>query len=128
MAILTLTFPSIISELMHRALNTVQSWHRGKEPSVNLDKTEHLLFIKNKVERFIASVLLNKLIHPTGSVEYVGVIQNAKLTWRQHVKQRLSNAYSSLWLCCRTITRPGILCQKMCFGFIQVQEELCLYV
>jgi hypothetical protein len=81
MALLNVTFPSIISELMHRALNIVQSWHRAKEPSVNPDKTKHLLFIKNRVDRFIASDLLNKVIPPTGPVEYVGVIQNAKLTW-----------------------------------------------
>jgi hypothetical protein len=32
------TFPSTISELMHRALNILQSWHRDKKPSVNPDK------------------------------------------------------------------------------------------
>jgi hypothetical protein len=36
-------------------------------------------------------------------MNYLGIILDAKLTWREHVKQRISKAYSLFWLCLRTI-------------------------
>lgn len=40
-----------------------------------------------KVDRFTEPVLLNRSEHPTGSVKYLGVILDAKLTWLEYVKQ-----------------------------------------
>jgi hypothetical protein len=57
------------------------------------------------MDRFIEPVLLNRVIHPTRSVKYLGVLLDAMLTWREHVKQRISKAYSSFWLCYQTLDK-----------------------
>jgi hypothetical protein len=46
-----------------------------------------VLFIKRK------KVLVNGVICPTGSVKYTGAILDAKLTWREDMKRRISKAY-----------------------------------
>jgi hypothetical protein len=52
-----------------------------------LDKKESVLFMKRKVDRFTEPVLLNRPEHSTGSMKYIGVILDAKLIWRERVKQ-----------------------------------------
>jgi hypothetical protein len=55
---------------------------------------ELVLFTKEqKVEGFMKPTVLNTVLHTTGSLK---VILDAELTWREHVKQRISKSYSSL--------------------------------
>jgi hypothetical protein len=64
-----------------------------------------MLFTKGKKRgwvKFIEPVLIDRVIYPIGSVTYLGVTLDAKLTWRKHVKQRISKACSSFWLCCQS--------------------------
>lgn len=114
--LITRIFPTTVSELMQRALNTIQSWCRAKVLSFNPDKMEFELFTKRMMgNRFIDHVLLNRTIRPTGSVNYLGVILDTKLTWRETAKQRISEAYSSLWLGRRTLDKTWDLIQACAY-------------
>jgi hypothetical protein len=82
---------------MQKALNTVQRWRTAWESSLNPDALEHILLVKRQNgDRFIESVLLNGVIRPSGSVKYLEVILDVKVTWREHVKAK--NWYSLLSL------------------------------
>jgi hypothetical protein len=59
---------------------------------------EIMVFIKKKkVEGFVEPPLPNTVLHTTRSPKYLGGILDAKLTWREHMKQRIGKAYSSFW-------------------------------
>jgi hypothetical protein len=47
---------------------------------------------KKKIEGFLKHILLDTVLNTTGSVKYLGLILDAKLTWRMHVKGRISAA------------------------------------
>jgi hypothetical protein len=73
-----------------------------------------MLFTKRKkVDGFIEPVLLNSVVCPTRSVKYLGVILDAKLTWKEHLKQRISKTYSSSWWCHQTLGKTWGLKPKM---------------
>jgi hypothetical protein len=56
---------------------------------------EIVVFIKKKkVEDFVEPPVPNTVLHTTRPLKYVGVILDAKLTWREHMKQRMGKAYS----------------------------------
>jgi len=77
-----------------------------------------VLFTKMlNVDGFMEPVPLNRVIRPTGLVMYMGVILDAKLTWR---KQRMRKTYSSFWLCCQTLGKTWGLKAKLCTGYLEV--------
>jgi hypothetical protein len=91
-------FPNTVSEHMLRAMNIVQGWPRAKNPSATPNKTELVLFSKRRKAGFTEPTPLNTVLHTTRSVKYLWVILHAKLSWRQHVKQKISNANYSFFL------------------------------
>jgi hypothetical protein len=80
---------------------------------------------RKKLDRFIQPVLLNRVISPIGSVKYLEVILDAKMTWRKLVKQmkvKLTLAFD----CVGPSVRPKVKSRKLFTGFIQVQYGLCV--
>jgi hypothetical protein len=94
-----------ISELMQRALNVVQRLCRARGLA---DETKLVLFAnRERAEGFMKPALLNTLLHTTRLVKYLGFILNAKLTWREHVKQRINEVCAPLWLSHSTLGKTS---------------------
>jgi hypothetical protein len=85
--LITRNLPSTVSEHITKLVQA--------KGSVNSNKTKLVLFTKKKkVDRFREPVLLNRVIHPTGLLKYLEIL-DAKLTWREHVKPEINIFYSS---------------------------------
>jgi hypothetical protein len=78
--LITLKFPITVPELTQRALDLVQSWYRAEKLSVQTTAETGLFAKSKKVDGFVENVLLNGVIHPAGSVRYLGVVLDATLT------------------------------------------------
>jgi hypothetical protein len=68
--------------------------------------------------------VLNTMLHSAGSLKYLGVILDAKMTWREHVKQSVK-----LGCVIGLLVRPGVINLKLYIGFyIVVVRPTLMYV
>ena len=97
-------FPNTVSGLMQWALSTVEIWCNEVRLSVNPNKTELVAFTrKRKLQGFFEPHFFGVKLSLSGSVKYLGVILDSRLTWREHVevKVRKAKAHNLLWACRR---------------------------
>jgi hypothetical protein len=95
-------FPNTISGLMQWALSTVEIWCNEVRLSVNPNKTGLLAFTrKRKLRGFFEPHFFGVKLSLSGSVKYLGVILNSRLTWREHVEAKVRKAHNLLWACRR---------------------------
>jgi hypothetical protein len=96
-------FPYTVSELMQRALHTVEKWCAEVGLSVNPDKTDLVVFTKkSKPDGFLQPLLFGVTLHRSESVCYLGVTLDSRLTWRERVNNKVVKAQNSLWACRRS--------------------------
>jgi hypothetical protein len=95
-------FPNTVSGLMQWALSTVEMWCNKVELSVNPDKTGLAAFTrKRKLQGFFEPHFFGVRLSVSGSVKYLGVILDSRLTWREHVEGNMQKAHNLLWACRR---------------------------
>ncbi|XP_063381255.1 uncharacterized protein LOC134667773 [Cydia fagiglandana] len=93
---------STLSDLMQRALNTINTWCGENELSINADKTIIVPFTnKRKLDKLKPLVMNGKTIPFSTEVKYLGVTLDQKLTWNKHVDGTIQKARSALAICCR---------------------------
>ena len=87
---------------MQWALSTIEIWCNKVGLSVNPDKTGLVAFTrKRKLQGFFEPHVFAVKLSFLGSVKYVGVILDSRLTWREHVKVKVRKAHNLLWACRR---------------------------
>jgi RNA binding protein fox-1 len=95
-------FPNTVSGIMQMALGIAENWCNGLGLSVNPDKTGIVAFTrKRKLEGLFEHRIVGRKLQSSGSVKYLGVILDSRLTWREHVDVRVRKAQNSLWACRR---------------------------
>jgi hypothetical protein len=96
-------FPNTVSELMQGALHTAEKWCDEVGLSVNADKTDLFVFTKKRnPDGFFQPLLFGVTLHCSESVRYLGVTVDSRLTWREHVNNKVVKARNSLWACRRS--------------------------
>jgi hypothetical protein len=95
-------FPITVSGLMQWALSTIEIWCSEVRLSVNPDKTRLFAFTrKRKLQGFFEPQLSGVKLSLSGSVKYLGVILDSRLTWKEHVEVKVRKAHNLLWACRR---------------------------
>jgi hypothetical protein len=79
-------FPNTVSGLMQWALSTVETWCNKVGLLVNPDKTGLIAFTrKRKLLGFFQPQFFGVKLSLLGSIKYLGVILDSRLTWKGHV-------------------------------------------
>jgi hypothetical protein len=95
-------FPNMVSRIMQMALGIIEKWCSEVGLSVNPDKTGLVAFMRRrKLTGFFEPRFFGRILQHSGSVKYLGVILDSRLTWREHVDVRVRKAQNSLWACRR---------------------------
>jgi hypothetical protein len=99
-------FPDTVSGLMQWALHAVERWCDEHGLSVNPDKTGLVTFTRRrKLPGFFDSRLFGATLRCSRSTKYLGVILDARLTWKEHVDAKVRNARNMMWTCRRACGR-----------------------
>ena len=102
-------FPNTVSGLMQWALLTIEIWCSEVELSIKPDKTGLVAFTrKRKHQGFFEPRFFGVKLSISGSVKYLGVILDSRLTWREHVEVKARKAHNLLWACRRVFGGRGL--------------------
>jgi hypothetical protein len=96
-------FLNMVLELMQRALHTLETWCGEVGLLVNPDKTNLVVFMKKrKLFGFFEPLLFGVTVHHSELVRYLGVTLDSRLTWWEHVNDKVVKPDNSLWACRRS--------------------------
>jgi hypothetical protein len=99
--LITRKFPNTVSDVMEKALNIAQRRCRAHELSVNPNKME-LMFIEPTLLNTFAAFC------QAGEVPVSRGCPRCEAALEENVKQRISKACCSFWLCYRTLGESGV--------------------
>jgi hypothetical protein len=110
-------FPNTVSALTQWALSTGEIWCSEVGLSVNPDKTGLVAFTrKRKLQGFFEQWLSGVKLSLSGSVKYLGVILDSRLTWKEHVELKVRKAHNLLWTCRTACGLGGVWGQRWSVG------------
>ena len=71
-------------------LNIILDWFRANSLTLNVQKTNYLLFAPDKKRHAVYLNVDNILIQPSNAIKFLGIVVDDKLEWTQHVKNVLT--------------------------------------
>ena len=94
-----------MQSILNRELKHVTQWLYANRLSLNIDKTNYVLFHcpRKKMDHEINLLLDDKPIHQTNSVKYLGVLTDSNLSWKPHIHE-LSKKIAKTWYSVQTST------------------------
>ena len=91
--------PLTISNLMQEAINTAADWGIKVGLKFSPTKTTAMLFTRKRIKYGTLSLMINgSPISWAPTVKYLGITFDQKLTWTEHVKQKLKKAKAHLFM------------------------------
>jgi hypothetical protein len=80
------------------ALGIIEKWCGEVGLSVNPAKTGLVAFTRRrKLVGFFEPPFFGKILQRSGSIKYLGIILDSRLTWSEHVEVKVRKAQNSLW-------------------------------
>jgi hypothetical protein len=91
---------------MQWALHSVKGWCDEHGLLVNPDKTGLVAFTrKKKLPGFFEPRLFGVTLQCARSTKDLGVILDARLTWKEHIEAKVRKAHNMMWACRRACRR-----------------------
>ena len=81
--------PEVIRKTLNNELKLLYEWLCANRLSLNVDKTEFIIFRppRTKLNNRIVLNLNNKKIHESRKIKYLGLIMDDRLTWKFHINE-----------------------------------------
>lgn len=93
---------SVLSDSTQSGIRIVEKWCDETGLSVNPDKSEIVIFTKNRLMNgYRNPKIFGKEIMNTNQTKYLGIILDSKLNWSKHIDYRLNKCLKIFW-CCRS--------------------------
>ncbi len=88
---------STVVDSMQKSLSVAENWCKTKGPSINLEKTEVVVFKrKRKTERLVKHKYQDVKLNLSNKIKYLGIILSEKLMWKAHVKTQVKKVLKAL--------------------------------
>jgi hypothetical protein len=99
-------FPNTVSGLIQWALLSVEEWCGEHGLTVNPGTTGlDAINRKRKLPGFFVPKFFGVPLQCSRSIKYLGVILDARLTWKEHIEMRVGKARNMMWACRRACGR-----------------------
>ena len=101
-------FPDFVSEL-NTELTKMYKWFCINKLSLNIAKTNYILFGRYNHQRIVAIIINNVTIQKVQATKFVGILIDESLNWKNHikmVKSKLSKVASVIYKVSRCVGRP----------------------
>lgn len=84
----------------YEELHNICDWFLANKLSINLNKTNYILFKKNKNKLNVPPDLIinNTLINKVSHTKFLGIIMDEEISWKLHVNYLLNRLRSNLYL------------------------------
>lgn len=90
-------YEDTLCSLMKSALKIVEKWCTENGLSVNPQQTKLVLFTnKRKINKLNLPKLNNIQLSLSDHVKFLGFILDKKLSWKQHIEERIKKSYENL--------------------------------
>lgn len=115
---------------INNELVRISNWITSNKLSLNIEKTNFIVFSKSKIPDDIPSVFINgSHIKRVNYIKFLGVIIDEKLSWSyhiNHIKGKISKSIGMLSCARRNLDRETLL--KLYFAFIHPYLNYCIDV
>lgn len=122
-------FPSTLTDITNRALKIVDKWCKETGLSANPDKTEYIIFTKNrKLDNFGDIKLTGTKLVRKENVKYLGLWFNSKLNWTNHIEQKIDKCTKIFWCCKKAIGKNwGLTPKNILWIYTAIVRPLLAY-
>lgn len=122
-------FLHTLSERSQAAVKIVERWCKEVELTVNPNKSETVIFTKNrKMDGFKNPIIFNGVIPKKDEAKYLGVILDSKLNWSKHIKHRTRKCLRIFWYCRKTIGKSwGLTAKNILWIYNTIVKPMLAY-
>ena len=115
--------------VMQQTLKVVDTWRQTTELSVNLGKTDLVIFTRRYKWSITRTLeLKGQRLEISKCAKYLGVILDNKLTWEDHFENKCNKFIKTLWLCRRVIgTNWGLKADTLLWIFTAILRSRLIY-
>ena len=117
----------IICECISRELDKLHVWLSVNKLSLNVDKTNFILFGNCKNIDNVCISMTNRIITRVRAIKFLGVIIDEKLTWKDHislVRSKLSKTVGILYII-RHFVESVCIVYIILFSIFTISNVLC---
>ena len=88
-------------EVVNNELDKLNSWFRLNKLSLNVSKTNYVVFTNKRIPDYLPIKIDNKCVSRVYSTKFLGVIIDSKLNWKEHIGYVISKLLKSVSVICK---------------------------
>ena len=88
----------LLSIIISQQLNKLHNWFAVNKLSLNINKTNYMVFGKGRVTSDIAVTINQNIIERIYDTTFLGIIIDDKISWKAHKKSKLAMLSLYIWV------------------------------